>query len=258
MLVSIRYRYFLTGSLVIVDNESVLSTGKNVSIRNSKIVVKNGHEIHISDDCTIKDCVMGAIGKRKKCHVDIGKHCSFEHVEMVIDDDITIGSDNHFADGGEYSPEIITIGGPLTIGKNNFLKCRIWLRFGGSLTIGDYNSINQRSEIRADECVSIGSYNMISYDCNIWDTNTHNIYPAEVRRSIMHQNPEFIGIEVEKPITKPVRIGNDCWIGRYATVMKGCNIGDGSIVAFHAFLSNKTIEPGNMVYTHNELIIKKI
>lgn len=259
LLLSIRYRYLLTGSLVIVDDSSVLRIGRKVRIRSSKIVVKYGHNMTISEGCIIRKSVIGAMQKDgKKCSVVIGEHCSFDNVQMLVLDDVRIGEDNHFSNGDEYSPQFITIGGHLKIGKNNFLKCRIWLRFGGQLTIGDYNSINQRSEIRADENVTIGSYNMISYDCNIWDTNTHNIYPAEVRRDIMQRNPDFLGIEIEKPVTKPVYIGNDCWVGRYATIMKGCRIGDKCVVAFHAFLSNKTIEAGNMVYTYNKTITKKI
>lgn len=253
LLVCLRYKYLLSCSIVIVDKQSKLKVGRNVKIRSSKIVIKNGHILTISDNCTFKRCTIGAIATdEKKCVAKIGFDNVFENVELLIGNDVTIGNHNNFLN------ESITAGGPLNIGNHNFLKCRLWQRFGGNLVIGDYNSINQRSEIRADECVHIGSYNMISYDCNIWDTNTHNIYPPKVRRAIMEEHPDFIGIETERPITAPVYIGDDCWVGRFATLMKGCRLGNGCIVGFHAFLFNVTLPDNTMACTSYELKTKKI
>lgn len=253
LLASIKFKYLLQCSLVIVDKDSTLKIGRNVKIRSSKIVVKYGHSLSISDNCSIKRCKFGVIAPGdKKCVANIGQNNIFENIDLLVGNDVTIGNHNNFLN------EIITAGGPLTIGDHNFLKCRLWQRFGGELVIGNYNSINQRSEIRADEFVHIGSYNMISYDCNIWDTNTHNIYPPKVRRAIMEEHPDFIGIETERPITSPVYIGDDCWIGRYATLMKGCRLGNGCIVAFHAFLFKAILPDGTMAYTSYEMKTKKI
>lgn len=253
LIISLKYKYLLYGSIVIVDHQSVLKIGRHVKIRSSKIVVKNGHELHISDKCVFKKCTVGAIAPNgKKCVARIGRENIFENVDLLIGNDVTIGNYNNFLN------EIITAGGPLTIGDHNFLKCRLWQRFGGELVIGNYNSINQRSEVRADESVHIGSYNMISYDCNIWDTNTHNIYPSEVRRAIMEEHPDFIGIETERPVTAPVYIGDDCWIGRYATLMKGCRLGNRCVVGYHSFLFKANLSDDTMAYTSYEMKTKKI
>lgn len=258
LLFAIKYRFLFRASLVIVDSKSKLVLGRHVKIAFSKVVVKNGNVIKFSDNCRVNHCVIGAINTERVCEIVIGSRCTFDKVQMQIEDNVHIGNDNHFSNGEEFSYQLITVGGPLRIGNNNFLKCRIWQRFGGILVIGDYNSINQRTELRSDEKIEIGSYNMISYDCNIWDTNTHNIYAPEIRRKIMHDNPEFIGIEIEKPKTIPVYIGDDCWIGRYVTVMKGACIGNRCVVGYHSFLFKGTYDDDTMIYTSHETKTFKI
>lgn len=257
LLWNLQYKYLLYGAIVIVDASSQLTVGKKCKIRHSKIVLKNGNRMQIGNDCHINKCVISSIKKRDvPVTICIDSKNTFDHVSMLIEDDVRIGAGNTFSNVENYSPIEITVGGPLTIGGGNRINCRLWQRFGGKLTIGNYNCINERTEIRSDESVTIGSYNMISYDCCIWDTNTHCIYPKEQRRAMTEDPNLFIGYEKEKPVTKPVAIGDDNWIARYCSIMKGCTIGNECILAYRTLLLNRSVANNSLVYDKVETCVK--
>ena len=51
-------------------------------------------------------------------------------------------------------------------------------------------------------------------------------------------------------------VGNDVWIGQYATIMPGVKIGDGAIIAAHAVVT-KSVEPYSIVGGNSAKLIKK-
>ena len=107
--------------------------------------------------------------------------------------------------------------------------------------------------MRCDESISIGSYNQISYDINIWDTNTHNILPVEDRRRVAEEYFPYFGKETEKPITKPVIIGDDCWLGERVSILKGSIIGDEVIVGYNTTITGKNIQSKSTVVSEISL-----
>lgn len=68
--------------------------------------------------------------------------------------------------------------------------------------------------------------------------------------------PSF-GREFEKPITKPVKIGDGCWLGERVAILKGCTLEDNVIVGFNTTISNKHIMENNIVVQGIDLLIKK-
>lgn len=163
---------------------------------------------------------------------------------------LTIGKDSQLVKGYQFlNPGISIDNGALVIGACNIIKADINIRFGGICSIGTYNAINEQTEIRCDESVSIGDHNMISYECMIYDTNTHVVYPPAVRRARNEADFPYIGIETEKPNTKPVVIGNDNWLGKRCAILKGCSIGNEVIVGTQAVASN--INVNNAVVAGN-------
>ena len=94
---------------------------------------------------------------------------------------------------------------------------------------------------------SIGDYNQISYNVMIWDTNTHNIYTPSKRRELTEKYYPFFGYEYEKPSTKPVKIGSDCWIAQNAAILKGTELEDEVIVGFCTILLGTSIPFGTTV-----------
>lgn len=145
----------------------------------------------------------------------------------------------------------IRIGHDCQIGSEIFCSPR------ATVEIGSFTSIGARSQISAALGVSIGSHCLISTDVSIRDNNSHPIDPAARRRQfdeIAHRN--YIDMWEDSDCCN-VRIGNDVWIGMRAMILKGVEIGDGSIVAAGAVVT-KDVPPMTMVGGNPARVIKQI
>lgn len=224
---------------------------------NCTICLSEGSSLTIGDDCVLSGvsiCVMGG-------HTDIKigdgcrlSDCSIEPVRGKV----TIGHGNIIQRPVDSFPVRFRVyDSTLTIGDYNSIGCGLWIRFGGVLHIGSRNAINQRTEIRCDERVTIGDYNQISYDCVIWDTNTHVIREAMERRRIVENEYPCFGLETQRPDTRPVHIGNDCWIGRNCSIMKGVVIGSRCIVGYGTTLVKGEYEDGSTIVNDYKVKVYK-
>ena len=107
----------------------------------------------------------------------------------------------------------------LILGAGTRLNRDARLYFEGArarIDIGDHTSIGIRTEIRCRELVQIGARCAISWDVQIMDTDYHQI--------------------LGQPVTAPITIGNDVWIGTRAVILKGVTIGDGAVIAAGAIV----------------------
>lgn len=170
--------------------------------------------------------------------------------------ELYIGANSILDKGANQATPFINIqDGKLTISNNALIKANFSIRFGGNCAIGKYTGIMEATEIRADEFLQIGDFNMISYECMIYDTNTHCIYDAETRRKKTINDFPLIGLESEKPDTKPVIIGNDCWLGKRAVILKGVTIGNNATVALCAVVTKDV--PDNFLAIGNPATLKQ-
>ena len=71
---------------------------------------------------------------------------------------------------------------------------------------------------------------------------------------ILGENPVY-GYEFEKPKTKPVIIGNDNWISKNTTLLKGTVIGNRCIVGYGTILSHVKISDNQTVVQSNDIKI---
>lgn len=250
-----RFIYLLWGSKVTIEKGALFRVGKNVIIKNSNIYVKKGDSLIIGDNTQISNVTISMI-VGKKSQISIGKNCTIEEYDISVSNgSIRIEDYNILSKGSKSERPHFQVEGELTIGKYNSLRCSVWIRFYGRLNIGFRNAINDGTEIRCDESVTIGNYNQISYNCVFWDTNTHTIYKAPQRREITDQQyPEF-GMEFEKPNTKPITVGDDCWIGRGVSILKGTNLGNKNIVGYGTLLSNVSISENKTIFNQPNLKI---
>lgn len=183
-----------------------------------------------------------------KSKLQLGKNCKIVHSNINIRRGTLILSENVSL----INATIEINDGNVVIGDHARIMCRVWVRYGGNVKIGEYTNINIGSELRSDESIVIGDFTQISYNVSIWDTNTHVIYSPNKRREL--SKTIGIGNEIEKPITRPVVIGNDCWLGKNSTVMKGTKIGNNVIVGYGTTLINQII--GDNVTVVPQLILK--
>ena len=184
-----------------------------------------------------------------KSELSVGRDCRMDHVRLVVNrGKVEVAEGNVFSPGNKAETPTWTVaGGSVSIGDHNHLQNAIWVRFGGHLTIGRYNCINAGSEIRCDESVTVRSYNMVSYDCDIWDTNTHCFYSLEEKKPMFEKDFPAIGRERKKPETKPVVIGDGNWVGKRSCILKGSTMGNETIVGTRAIVSNVTVADGQRV-----------
>jgi serine acetyltransferase len=109
------------------------------------------------------------------------------------------------------------------------------LREGARLRIGRGTGISGGSFCAAVD-IDIGTSCMIGSDVIVSDTDFH-ARDAIARRG----RDDWSRIE-----SRPVRIGNDVFIGARATILKGVEIGDGAIVGAGAVVT-RSVAPGTVV-----------
>ncbi len=131
----------------------------------------------------------------------------------------------------------------------------VWIRFGGSINVGNYTNINYGGQLRSDESIIIGDYCMISYNVNVWDTNTHSFYSPKIRREITETYWPLYGKEIEKPKTLPVKIGNDVWIGENVSILKGTCIGNRVTIGLGTIIAGKEIPDDSTVISNQNVRI---
>lgn len=105
----------------------------------------------------------------------------------------------------------------------------IVIGYNAKLSVGAGTFFNDGSSVICASATTIGPGCAISWGVRILDTDIHKL----VRDGHATQHA-------------PVRIGRDCWIGTNALVMKGADLGDGSVVAAGAVVTAK-VPPRSLV-----------
>ena len=141
----------------------------------------------------------------------------------------------------------------------NHVSCYAGVSFAigknGHCKVGDYTLLNG-ALLMAEESIEIGEYCLISWNVGIADSDFHPLEPA-LRRIDARACAPFAPNRPERPPigTKPVKIGDNVWIGMNAVILKGVTIGDNSVVAAGSVVS-KSI-PANVVVAGNPAVVVK-
>lgn len=229
-----RFKYLFSHSNVRISSDSMVEIGHNVSINNSQIYICNKSKLIIADGTKINNAIIYC----NNGSIFFGKQNVISGISNSNKLNITI-------DSGHLS----------CAHRVKLALSRLWIRFGGQCQIGEYTNINHDTEIRADESITIGSYCQISYNIKIWDTNTHNILSPEKRKDIAMKYWPFYGFEESRPTTKPIIIGDLCWIGERSSIFKGTKLGNNVIVGYDTLISDKVIPNDAKVVTEKQLRI---
>ncbi len=107
--------------------------------------------------------------------------------------------------------------------KGNFVRIATWQtgEREGRISFGDYVLVSPGTHIVASEDISIGSNTMIASGCYISDSDWHDTYDRTN--------------ELEKH--RPIRIGENVWLGVRVIIGKGVTIGDNTIVGAGAVVT---------------------
>jgi maltose O-acetyltransferase len=106
-------------------------------------------------------------------------------------------------------------------------------KFSGTrIRIGSGNYFNRNVMIDACGYIEIGDQNMFGPDIYITDSNHQ--FGADI-------SPKELPMSVGQ-----VKIGNHCWLGAKAVILKDVTLGDGAVVAAGAVVT-KSVGPGQVV-----------
>lgn len=151
-----------------------------------------------------------------------------------------------------YPKVNVSLGGILIIGKNfrsnnremsnpigRFYRCSIIVGKKGTLIIGENVGMSSTA-IVCNNRVEIGHNVNLGGNVVIYDTDFHSLNPSDrVDRMT----------DVENAKTKPVKIGNNVFIGAHSTILKGVQIGENVIVGACSVVT-KSI-PNNEIWAGN-------
>ncbi len=125
----------------------------------------------------------------------------------------------------------------ISVGDNGVLAGEILVfAHGGKVTIGDWVFVGKGSRIWSSCDITIGDRVLISHGVEIHDTESHPLDPIDRFEQTKAIFTEGHPKAIEGIRAKPIRIGNDAWIGFGATIRKGVTIGDRAIIAARALV----------------------
>lgn len=116
-----------------------------------------------------------------------------------------------------------------------------------TLVIGNNTTLAYQVTISVGERVEIGDNCLIADRVFIADNNGHPIDPE--RRRLRRK------VSLEE--IRPVKIGNNVWLGYQSVVLKGVTIGDNSIVGANSVVT-KDVPPNSVVVGNPAVILRTI
>ena len=129
-----------------------------------------------------------------------------------------------------YSRIYIERDGVFNIKKNVQLSRDVDIFVGksGELSIGSKTFFNLRCMISCQHNIKIGSHCLFGPDVKIYDNN--------------HVVKKNLGIIHGEHKTKPISIGDNCWVGANVIILSGVEIGDNCIIGAGTILTKSVPE----------------
>lgn len=187
-------------------------------IRHNQI---HGNENSVEDLGNSYSVIYDIIGNHNKIFIDVDA--------LITDLKFHIRGDNHC----------------IYIGKKSKIKSGVfWMEdCNGELIIGNGTTIESAhlAVTEPNKKIVIGENCMLSTGINIRTGDSHSIIDQVTLKRINY--------------AEDISIGNHVWIGANATILKGCNIGENSIIATGAIVT-KDVGPNSIVGGIPAVVIK--
>jgi acetyltransferase-like isoleucine patch superfamily enzyme len=147
----------------------------------------------------------------------------------------------------------------ITVGQSTILLGELLVfGYGGKIAIGSYSFLGENSRIWSGENISIGDHVFISHNCNIIDTNSHEIDYLERKEAHLYRLKNNLTTDQKGNIdTAPIIIEDHVWVSFNVIILKGVRIGKGSIIAAGSVVT-KDVPPFSLVTGNPGVVIKNI
>jgi acetyltransferase-like isoleucine patch superfamily enzyme len=146
-------------------------------------------------------------------------------------------------------------GSCLEIGEGSIVEGSIVLeRDGATIVIGS-NTFIGGSLLASATRIELGDDVLISWGCNIVDHNSHAIRWPQRKQDVRdwyHDKKDWTNV-----IVNPVKISDKVWIGLNTIILKGVEIGEGSVVAAGSVVT-KSVPPWTVVAGNPAKVIREI
>ncbi|MCD8089328.1 MAG: acyltransferase [Clostridiales bacterium] len=113
---------------------------------------------------------------------------------------------------------------------------------GAKISIGKNCFFNNDCSVNALESVIIGDGNIFGENVKIYDHN--HVY-----------KDHNVSLKKQGFITKPVVMGNNCWVGSNVTVLQGVHIGNNCVIGAGCLIY-KDIEEGSIVTNDSKITVR--
>jgi acetyltransferase-like isoleucine patch superfamily enzyme len=145
----------------------------------------------------------------------------------------------------------------ILIGRHSHIRGELMIfGHGGRISIGEWCYVGVGTRIWSAGSIEIGNRVLISHSVNIFDNLTHPLKAADrheqAKQIFTSGHPREISLD-----EKPVKIGDDAWIGACAMILRGVSVGEGGVVAAGAVVTRDvpaySIVAGNPAVVAREL-----
>ena len=145
----------------------------------------------------------------------------------------------------------------IAVGPNSVIRGELTtFAHGGKIEIGSGATLAKVRGSGLPPLVQIGDRALIAHDVNIFDNLTHPLRAAErheqIRQMFTRGHPREISLD-----ERPVRIGDDAWIGAGAMVLRGVTVGEGGVVAAGAVVT-RDVPAFSIVAGNPAVLIREI
>ncbi|KAF2333127.1 acyltransferase [Flavobacterium daemonense] len=131
----------------------------------------------------------------------------------------------------------------IKIGKNSHIRGELLVfANGGQISIGNNSFVGTGSRIWSAEKVEIGNSVLISHNCNIIDTNSHELDYNERNNSFVKMLEKGHPIEKNNIKTAEIIIEDFVWISYNVSILKGVRIGKGAIIGANSLVTKDVPE----------------
>jgi acetyltransferase-like isoleucine patch superfamily enzyme len=146
----------------------------------------------------------------------------------------------------------------IVIGGHSHIRGELMIfGHGGRISIGDWCYVGVGTRIWSAASIEIGNRVLISHSVNIIDNLTHPLQAAQ-----RHEQAKEMFSSGQLPRKnsldeRPIKVGDDAWIGACAMVLRGVTVEEGGIVAAGAVVT-KDVPAYSIVAGNPAVVVREL